>query len=77
MENVNDEPPHFEPPHQQVRVNEDSNEGVILHVIQAFDPDGGTLTFKFDSKVLFIPCLDYRDVLVIDIIKAYINYLHF
>ena len=46
MKNVNDEAPVFEPSSQIVRVKKGANAGFLVHTVQAFDPDGDSITFE-------------------------------
>ena len=45
-----DEAVHFEPEEQVVNVKELCPEGTIIHVVQAFDPDGGQTSFAFKRE---------------------------
>ena len=47
MSGVVDEAPVFTPARQEVTVKVGANQGTLIHVIQAHDPDGSPLTFKF------------------------------
>ena len=51
MLNVNDESPQFEPPNQEVILKRGTKAGLKVFYIQAFDPDGDTLTFSMPSKM--------------------------
>ena len=50
MTNANDEAPVLEPENQIIRLKEGANAGEIVHMIQAYDPDGDDMTFAFESK---------------------------
>lgn len=45
--NVNDEAPVFVQPVEHVLVSEDAALNTVVHVIQAYDPDGDDVTFTF------------------------------
>ena len=47
MGNSNDEAPVFDPPQQVMRVKEFSKKGLLVHVVQAYDPDGDNIRYKF------------------------------
>ena len=47
---VDDELPHFVPVTQTIKVKERCKAGTLIHVVQAYDPDGGDISFTFDSK---------------------------
>lgn len=51
MENVDDdELPVLDPPNPEIRLREGATAGTRVHVIQAFDPDGGRVTFEFRGQ---------------------------
>ena len=57
LKNVNNKAPVMDPPTQVVRVKEDAAQGLVIHIIQAYDPDGDGITFAFasmDSLVIFV-----------------------
>ncbi|OAF67235.1 hypothetical protein A3Q56_05038, partial [Intoshia linei] len=47
--NVNDENPVFINSNQHVEVSEDAEIGTIVHVVQAYDPDGDIVSYSFKS----------------------------
>jgi len=49
--NVNDEDPVFIQPVEHVLVSEDAPLNTVVHVIQAYDPDGDDVTFAFSGKL--------------------------
>ena len=48
LTNINDNPPMFLPDAENVRVLEGASTGTLVHVVQAFDPDGDDFTFAFN-----------------------------
>ena len=57
LDNVNNKSPVLDPPHQVVRVKEDAAEDLLIHVIQAYDPDGDGITFKFAGENFLVSLL--------------------
>ena len=51
--NVNDEVPVFMQSIDHVQVSEDASLNTVVHVIQAFDPDGDDVTYSFRGESLF------------------------
>ena len=47
--NVNDEQPVFSRPIERVKVSEDAHDTVV-HVVQAYDPDGDHVSYSFKGK---------------------------
>lgn len=45
--NVNDEDPVFAQAVEHVQVSEDAPPNTVVHVVQAYDPDGDDVTFSF------------------------------
>lgn len=45
--NVNDEDPVFMQPVEHVQVSEDAPANTVVHVVQAYDPDGDDVTYTF------------------------------
>ena len=45
--NVNDEDPVFAQAVEHVQVSEDAPRHTVVHVVQAYDPDGDDVTFSF------------------------------
>lgn len=52
MKNENDQAPVFEPQLQMTRIKEFSKKGLLVHIIQAYDPDGDRITFKFKRMLM-------------------------
>ena len=48
--NANDEAPVLDPEEQIFRLKEGAKSGEIVHVVQAYDPDGDVLEFEFESE---------------------------
>ena len=48
--NINDESPVFPQSIEHVQVSEDAHDTVV-HVVQAYDPDGDDVTYSFTGKV--------------------------
>ena len=48
--NINDEKPVFTQPIEHVQVSEDAETNTVVHVVQAFDPDGDHVTYSFEGK---------------------------
>lgn len=48
--NVNDEDPVFAQPIEHVLVSEDALPNTVVHVIQAYDPDGDDVTYSFQGN---------------------------
>lgn len=48
--NVNDEDPVFTQNVEHVQVSEDALPNTVVHVVQAYDPDGDDVTFSFTGK---------------------------
>ena len=48
--NVNDEDPVFSQHTEYVQVSEDAESDTMVHVIQAYDPDGDDVTYAFLGK---------------------------
>ena len=51
MKNVNNRPPQFEPVNQFVIVKKGAPTGVKVLYIQAYDPDGDSITFQMMSMI--------------------------
>jgi hypothetical protein len=51
--NVNDEDPAFVQPIEHVLVSEDAPPNTVVHVVQAYDPDGDYVTFSFAGLFFF------------------------
>ena len=49
--NVNDEDPKFAQRVEHVQVSEDAPRNTLVHVVQAYDPDGDDITYAFRSKL--------------------------
>ena len=45
--NMNDESPEFTQKMEHVEVSEDATRNTMVHVVQAFDPDGDHVTYSF------------------------------
>ena len=45
--NVNDEAPVFTQSIEHVQVSEDAAPNTVVHVVQAYDPDGDDVTYSF------------------------------
>ena len=45
--NVNDEVPVFTQAIEHVQVSEDASTNTLVHVVQAYDPDGDDITYSF------------------------------
>lgn len=57
--NVNDEDPVFVQPVEVIQVSEDAPLNTVIHVIQAYDPDGDSIIYAFSgmhmcSTILYI-----------------------
>jgi len=55
--NVNDEDPVFMQSVEHILVSEDAMSNTVIHVVQAYDPDGDDVTFSFTglaSRVYFL-----------------------
>ena len=50
VSNVNDEDPLFMQGVEHVQVSEDADPNTVVHVIQAYDPDGDRITYSFTGK---------------------------
>ena len=50
LTNVNDEVPVFMKSIDHVQVSEDASPNTVVHVIQAFDPDGDDVTYSFRGE---------------------------
>ena len=48
--NVNDEDPVFMQSIEHVQVSEDASSNTVVHVVQAYDPDGDDVTYSFLGK---------------------------
>ena len=48
--NVNDEDPEFFQSIEHVQVSEDASPNTVVHVVQAYDPDGDEVTYSFSGK---------------------------
>ncbi len=50
--NVNDEDPQFTQPVSRVQVSEDArpDQDTVVHVVQAYDPDGDGVRYSFQGK---------------------------
>ncbi|ELU14775.1 hypothetical protein CAPTEDRAFT_226653 [Capitella teleta] len=42
----NDKAPVMDPPEQRAYVKEDAGSGLVVHIVQAYDPDGDDITFE-------------------------------
>ena len=51
--NVNDEDPVFMQSIEHVQVSEDASSNTVVHVVQAYDPDGDDVTYSFLGKGSF------------------------
>ena len=51
--NVNDEDPVFMQSIEHVQVSEDASRNTVVHVVQAYDPDGDDVTYSFLGKDSF------------------------
>ena len=49
--NVNDEDPVFMQSIEHVQVSEDASSNTVVHVVQAYDPDGDDVTYSFVGKL--------------------------
>ncbi len=52
MENMDDEDPVSDPERHIVRVKEDAGSGLVIYTVQAYDPDGSNLTFRFSGMLM-------------------------
>ena len=50
--NVNDEDPIFSQAVEHVQVSEDAPMNTMVHVVQAYDPDGDEVTYSFAGKLI-------------------------
>ncbi len=50
--NVNDEDPVFMQPVEHVQVSEDATTNTVVHVVQAYDPDGDDVTYSFLGELI-------------------------
>ena len=48
--NVNDEDPVFMQSVEHILVSEDAMPNTVIHVVQAYDPDGDDVTFSFTGE---------------------------
>ena len=48
--NVNDEDPVFAQRVEHVQVSEDAPRSTLVHVVQAYDPDGDDITYAFRGQ---------------------------
>ena len=48
--NVNDEDPVFTQTVEYVQVSEDASSNTVIHVVQAYDPDGDDVSYSFAGK---------------------------
>lgn len=48
--NVNDEDPVFMQSVEHILVSEDALPNTVIHVVQAYDPDGDDVTFSFTGE---------------------------
>ncbi len=51
--NVNDEDPVFMQSIEHVQVSEDASTNTVVHVVQAYDPDGDDVTYSFVGECCF------------------------
>ncbi len=51
--NVNDEDPKFTQFVEHVQVSEDASKHTVVHVVQAYDPDGDDVTYSFAGLYIF------------------------
>ena len=72
--NTNNKSPVFEPPNQVAFIREKLKAGSLVHVVQAFDPDGPIMSpFKFSIESKFYEILSIYS----DSIYTYQNpYIH-
>lgn len=49
--NVNDEDPVFMQSVEHILVSEDAMPNTVIHVVQAYDPDGDDVTFSFTGEL--------------------------
>ena len=47
VSNVNDEDPQFMQAVEHVQVSEDADPNTVVHVVQAYDPDGDRVVYSF------------------------------
>jgi len=52
--NVNDEDPVFMQAVEHILVSEDAVPNTVIHVVQAYDPDGDDVTFSFTGEKLWV-----------------------
>jgi len=53
--NVNDEDPVFvQSSVEHIQLSEDAPPSTVIHVLQAYDPDGDRVTYSFTGTYLFI-----------------------
>ena len=59
--NVNDEDPVFMQSFEHILVSEDAMPNTVIHVVQAYDPDGDDVTFGFTGELLqdYLSCSVY------------------
>ncbi len=55
--NVNDEDPVFMQPVEHVQVSEDATTNTVVHVVQAYDPDGDDVTYSFLGELIVTAAL--------------------
>lgn len=54
--NVNDENPVFMQSVEYVQVSEDAPIATVIHVVQAYDPDGDDVTYSFSGANSYVQC---------------------
>ena len=54
VSNVNDEDPQFMQGVEHVQVSEDADPNTVVHVVQAYDPDGDRVSYSFTGNSNFI-----------------------
>ena len=58
--NINDEDPIFSQRVEHVQVSEDAGSNTVVHVVQAYDPDGDGVTYSFYGETVFGVTLTFR-----------------
>lgn len=65
--NVNDEDPVFMQTIEHILVSEDAMPNTVIHVVQAYDPDGDDVTFSFTGELSHV-CKCILFILIIELL---------
>jgi len=75
--NVNDEDPVFMQTVEHILVSEDAMPNTVIHVVQAYDPDGDDVTFSFTgllpTNFLLLRLKDKSQIKLIAQLFVFIN----